>query len=70
MRQVSMPGGGIQLDGPVSSLGVLKGIVSRGLMPVINYKYWARIYKTLRGDRGIYEMEVITRAFKAFIMVD
>ena len=70
MRQVSMPGGGLQLDGPVSSLGVLKGMVSRGLTPVTDHEHWVRTHETLRGDRSIYEMEVITRALEAFIMVD
>ena len=70
MRQVSMLGGGLQLDGPVSSLGVLKGTVSRGLTPVTDHEHWVRTHETLRGDRSIYEMEVITRALEAFIMVD
>ena len=69
MKQVDMPGGGLQLDGPPSSLSVLRGMVSRGLT-VTDHEHWVRTHDALKGDRSIYEMEVITRAIEAFCMVD
>lgn len=70
MRQHDMPGGGIMLDGPVSSLQVLKGMVARGLTPTTDHEHWVRTHETLRGDRSVYEMEVLTRALEAMVVVD
>ena len=70
MTQDDMPGGSLQLDGPPSTLGVLKAIVSRGLTPVTDYEHWIRTNEFPRGDRSIYELEVITRCIEAFAMVD
>ena len=70
MEQVEMPGGALQLDGPASSLGVLRGMVARGLTPVTDHEHWVCTHDSLKGDRGVYEMEVITRALEAFCVVD
>ena len=70
MSQDEMPGGALQLDGPPSTLGVLKSIVSRGLTPVTDHEHWIRTHEFPRGDRSIYELEVITRCIEAFAMVD
>lgn len=70
MTQDEMPGGALQLDGPPSTLGVLKGIVSRGLTPVTDHEHWIRTNEFPRGDRSIYELEVVTRCLEAFAMVD
>ena len=70
MSQIIMPGGGLQLDGPPSSLEVLKSMVSRGLTPVTDHERWVRTSDLPRGDRSVYEMEVITRVLEAFIMID
>lgn len=70
MSQDSMPGGGLLLDGPPSTLGVLKSMVARGLTPVTDHEHWVRTHDLPRGDRSVYEMEVITRALEAFAMND
>ena len=70
MSQDDMPGGGLFLDGPASALGVLKGMVARGLTPVTDHEHWVRTHETLKGDRAIYEMEVITRCLEAFVVTD
>ena len=70
MTQDNMPGGGLMLDGPASALGVLKGMVARGLTPITDHEHWVRTHDGLRGDRSVYEMEVITRALEAFATVD
>lgn len=70
MTQDEMPGGALQLDGPPSTLGVLKGIVARGLTPVTDHEHWVRTNEFCRGDRSLYELEVITRCLEAFAMVD
>ena len=70
MSQDAMPGGGLQLDGPSSCLGVLKSMVARGLTPVTDHERWVRTCEISKGDRSVYEMEVITRVMEAFIMID
>ena len=70
MSQDPMPGGGLQLDGPASCLGVLKAMVARGLMPVTDHERWVRTSDLPRGDRSVYEMEVITRVIEAMVMID
>ena len=70
MSQDEMPGGGLMLDGPPSALAVMKGIVARGLTPVTDHEYWVRTNEALKGDRSLYEMEVITRALEAFATQD
>lgn len=70
MTQDPMPGGGMQLDGPPSALGVLKSMVARGLTPVTDHEHWLRTHDIPKGDRSQYEMEVITRVLEALIMND
>eukprot|EP00435_Cladocopium_sp_Y103_P029379 s1915_g7.t1 len=70
MTQDSMPGGGLMLDGPPSALPVLKGMVARGLTPVTDHEHWVRTHESLKGDRSLYEMEVLTRALEAFATQD
>ena len=66
----TMPGGGLMLDGPPSALPVLKGMVARGLTPVTDHEHWVRTHDSLKGDRSLYEMEVLTRALEAFATQD
>ena len=70
MSQDEMPGGGLLLDGPASTLGVLKSMAARGLTPVTDHEHWVRTHDLPRGDRSVYEMEVLTRALEAFAMND
>ena len=68
MSQDAMPGGGLQLDGPPSCLGVLKSMVGRGLTPVTDHERWVRASDIQKSDRSVYEMEVITRVVEAFVI--
>lgn len=70
MTQDDMPGGGLLLDGPPSTLGVLRSMVLRGLTPVTDHEHWVRTHDIMKGDRSVYEMEVITRTLEAFVMND
>ena len=70
MQGLDMPGGKLQLSGPASALGVLKNMVDRGLTPVTDHEHWMRTHEIAKGDRSVYEMEVITRVMEAFIMTD
>jgi len=45
-------------------------MVARGLTPVTDHEHWVRTHDLPRGDRSVYEMEVITRALEAFAMND
>ncbi|CAE7219985.1 ANK1 [Symbiodinium sp. CCMP2592] len=70
MKQVDMPGGKLQLDGPPSGLEVMKSMVMRGLTPVTDHEHWVRTHELAKGDRSVYEMEVITRVLEAMATVD
>ena len=70
MTHEDMPGGELQLEGPASSLEVLKAMVQRGLTPVTDHEHWMRTSDISRSDRSIYEMEVITRTIEAFAITD
>ena len=70
MKQVDMPGGKLQLDGPPSGLEVMKSMVMRGLTPVTDHEHWVRTHELAKGDRSVYEMEVITRVLEALSTVD
>ena len=70
MSQDDMPGGKLQLDGPPSALEVVRSMVLRGLTPVTDHEHWVRTHELAKGDRSVYEMEVITRVLEAFITVD
>ena len=70
MSQDDMPGGKLQLDGPPSALEVMRSMVLRGLTPVTDHEHWVRTHDLAKGDRSVYEMEVITRVMEAFVTVD
>ena len=70
MTQDDMPGGKLQLDGPPSALEVVRSMVLRGLTPVTDHEHWIRTHDIAKGDRSVYEMEVITRVLEAFVTVD
>ena len=70
MTQDKMPGGGLQLEGPPTTLKVLKSLASRSLTPVTDHERWIRSSEISKSDRSIYEMEVLARVIEAFVMVD
>ena len=61
-----MPEGKLQLDGPPSA----RAMVLRGLTPVTDHEHWVRTHDLAKGDRPVYEMEVIARVLEACITAD
>jgi hypothetical protein len=70
MTQDKMPGGNLQLEGPATSLDVLKSLASRSLTLITDHERWIRNSEISKNDRSIYEMEVIAKVLEAFIMTD
>ena len=70
MSQDKVPGGELQLQGPATTLDVLKGLSSRNLTPITDHERWIRSQEITRNDRSIYEMEVLSRVIEALVMVD
>ena len=70
MTQDKMPGGELQLDGPATTLDVLKSLVSRNLTFITDHERWVRREEISKNDRSIYEMEVIAKVVEAFVMTD
>ena len=56
-------GGGLQLNGPSSALKLLKDMRDQ-------QEHWVRSSEVPRGDRSIYEHEVLSRILDSMIMVD
>ena len=48
----------------------VKSMVMRGLAPVTDHEHWVRTHELAKGDRSVYEMEVITRVLEALAAVD
>lgn len=65
MSQVEMPGGGLQLDGPSTTLEILKGFSKRSLTPVTDHERWIRSNDITKSDRSVHEMEVIARVIES-----
>ena len=70
MSQDTMPGGELQLEGPATSLSVLKSLCLRNLTPITDHERWIRSSEISKKDRSIYEMEVISKVIEAMVMVD
>ena len=65
-----LPGGELQLEGPATTLEVLKSLCIRSLTPVTDHERWIRSSEISKTDRSIYEMEVLSKVIEAFVMVD
>lgn len=63
-------GGGLQLDGPTTSLNILKGLRDQNLTPTTFHEYWLRTAEIPPGDRSIYEHEWLSRIMESLITVD
>lgn len=70
MSQDTMDGGELQLEGPATSLSVLKSLCLRNLTPITDHERWIRSSEISKKDRSIYEMEVISKVIEAMVMVD
>lgn len=63
-------GGGLQLEGPVTSLNIVKGLRDQNLTPTTFHEFWMRTADIPRGDRSTYEHECLSRIMEAMITVD
>ena len=63
-------GGGLQLDGPTSSLNLLKSMRDQNLTPTTYHEYWLRSAEIPKGDRSTYEHECLSRILESMITVD
>ena len=63
-------GGGLQLNGPSSALKLLKDMRDQQITPSTYHEHWVRSSEVPRGDRSIYEHEVLSRILDSMIMVD
>lgn len=70
MTQDKLPGGGLQLDGPCTTLEVLKSLSARNLTPITDHERWIRSSEIAKTDRSIFEMEVLAKIMEAFVMTD
>ena len=63
-------GGGLQLDGPTSSLNLVKSMRDQNLTPTTFHEYWLRSAEIPKGDRSTYEHECLGRILESLITVD
>ncbi|OLP82160.1 Homogentisate 1,2-dioxygenase [Symbiodinium microadriaticum] len=63
-------GGGLQLAGPSSALKLLKDMRDQQFTPSTFHEHWVRSSEVPRGDRSIYEHEVLSRIMDSMIIVD
>ena len=54
-----MPGGGLQFDSLSSSLGILKEMIARRLIPINDQKRGIGINEFAKDDKILYEIEII-----------
>lgn len=70
MRDGIPQGGGLQLEGPASSLNLLKNLRDQSMTPTTFHEYWLRTAEIPRGDRSTYEHECLSRILEALVTVD
>ena len=63
-------GGGLQLTGPSTTLRLLKDLRDQAFTPGTFHEHWLRTNDIPRGDRSIYEHEVLSRILESAIVVD
>ncbi|CAK8991991.1 unnamed protein product [Durusdinium trenchii] len=63
-------GGGLQLEGPATALNVLKSLRDQFMTPTSFHEFWLRSAEIPRGDRSIYEHEVLSRILESIVTVD
>ena len=63
-------GGGLQLAGPSSALKLLKDMRDQQFTPSTFHEHWIRSSEIPKGDRSIYEHEVLSRILDSMILVD
>ena len=63
-------GGGLQLEGPPTALNIAKSLRDQHLTPTTYHEYWLRSAEIPKGDRSVYEHEVLSRVFESMVTVD
>ena len=63
-------GGGFQLEGPTTSLNLVKNLRDQSMTPVSSHEYWMRSADIPKGDRSTYEHEVLSCILEGVIIVD
>lgn len=63
-------GGGLQLEGPVSALNLMKNLRDQNLTPTTFHEFWLRSAEIPKGDRSVYEHECLSRILEGMITVD
>ena len=63
-------GGGLQLDGPTTSLNILKALRDQNFTPTTFHEYWLRSSEIPKGNRSVYEHEVLSRILESMVTVD
>ena len=63
-------GGGLQLEGPTSSLNLVKDLRDQHMTPSTFHEYWLRSADIPKGDRSTYEHECLSRILESMITVD
>ena len=70
MVEGSPKGGGLQLEGPASALGIAKSLRDQAMTPSSYHEFWIRSAEIPKGDRSVYEHECLSRIFESMICVD
>ena len=63
-------GGGLQLEGPTTSLNLMKNMRDQNMTPATYHEYWLRTADIPKGDRSTYEHECLSRILESLITVD
>ena len=63
-------GGGLQLEGPVTSLNVCKNLRDQSMTPTSFHEFWMRSAEIPKGDRSTYEHECLSRILESLVTVD
>lgn len=63
-------GGGLQLTGPKTTLPLLKDCRDQAFTPGTFHEHWLRVSDIPRGDRSVYEHEVLSRILDSMVTVD
>ena len=63
-------GGGLQLEGPTTSLNLMKNMRDQNMTPTTYHEYWLRTADIPKGDRSTYEHECLSRMLESLITVD
>lgn len=63
-------GGGLQLDGPATTLNILKSMRDQNFTPTSFHEFWLRSSEIPKGNRSVYEHEVLSRILESMVTVD